>query len=654
MNDMVIGSPRLRLRLIGPMGLWTDQGQDLSPLAPRTRMILAAIGLCAPRAALKSQLARVIWPDLEPSAARNTLRREMRRVLDALGPDRAAVIAVSSERVWFHPERVSIDIDDVMRASAADPDALSLLDRELLEDLTGIEPAFDSWVDTCRERLRAHARSVAEKLLAPEAGAAAAIPAARRVLAIDPSHEGAWRALMLAQAGMGQPTIALRTYELCRDTFAERLGLTPSPETQALLPRLASGRDLLTLPDIGRHVAAAGAPARPEETLLEIMPLTPIGLDAARVEAGREIPGLMAEALSRFRWVTVVGPIAPDHGAGQALSIGPRADLRLQGTIQAHRAGIRVSLRLLDVRGGEQIIWAGRFEQSPDVVAWPRTIVAAAVGQIMTRTALYDRKISLGDDVQDHSAEVLMRRAVLLLPSMTRENFMRAGDLLSRAVARDPGHAAALAFHAAWHVMLVNQGWHPVPAGALARAGELADRALGLASDDALVLSLVAHVLARQPVPLTEAEALHQRAMEINPLAPIAWGLGALTAAYGGNVDEAARRFARYKSMSPHDPFAGTMDVAAPMIHMLRRDHGAVAAAGRAAVQISPFCAQGYRGYLSALGHMSHAKEAETVRARLLNLAPHFSIDTFLVTTPMRDSAGRDHYVKGLRLAGVT
>ena len=52
-----------------------------------------------------------------------------------------------------------------MRATTDQPASLSLLDGDLLEDLDGIDPTFDAWLTTERERLRDRARNVAEALL---------------------------------------------------------------------------------------------------------------------------------------------------------------------------------------------------------------------------------------------------------------------------------------------------------------------------------------------------------------------------------------------------------------------------------------------------------------------------------------------------------
>ena len=63
----------------------------------------------------------------------------------------------------------------------------------------------------------------------------AAIAAAQRLLTIDRSHEGAWRALMSAHAARGERGLAVQAYDRCRAVLADMLDATPSVETQKLL-----------------------------------------------------------------------------------------------------------------------------------------------------------------------------------------------------------------------------------------------------------------------------------------------------------------------------------------------------------------------------------------------------------------------------------
>src|SRR6185295_8536236 len=116
--------------------------------------------------------------------------------------------------------------------------SLSLLDGDLLEDLDGIDPTFDAWLTTERERLRDRARTVAEALLREQVEPEAAIPAAQRLLQIDRAHEGAWRALMRAHAARGERGMAIQAYERCRAVLADLLDAAPSSETQRLLAEI--------------------------------------------------------------------------------------------------------------------------------------------------------------------------------------------------------------------------------------------------------------------------------------------------------------------------------------------------------------------------------------------------------------------------------
>jgi hypothetical protein len=57
---------------------------------------------------------------------------------------------------------------------------------------------------------------------------------AELVLELEPFRETAYRLLMRAHVGAGNPAEALRVYERCRGLIQEELGVSPSPETEAV------------------------------------------------------------------------------------------------------------------------------------------------------------------------------------------------------------------------------------------------------------------------------------------------------------------------------------------------------------------------------------------------------------------------------------
>jgi len=236
---------------------------------------------------------------------------------------------------------------------------------------------------------------------------------------------------------------------------------------------------------------------------------------------------------------------------------------------------------------------------------------------------------------------------------MDRGHFMKAGEYLAKAIALEPDYAAPYAWYAYWHVFLVGQDWADDPQASIETAGQIAERAIVLDPFDARALAIAGHVracLQRRP---REASALHERALSLNPNLAMAWALSAVTRAYLGDVDEAERRNNRYKRLSPLDPHAFLFDGFFILIHLLKRDHEAAVAMGRAVSEMNPTFSENFKPYLAALGHLGRAQEAALVRRRLLTLEPGFSVERFLAATPLERESDREHYAEGLRLAGV-
>ena len=98
----------------------------------------------------------------------------------------------------------------------------------MLEDLDGVDTAFDGRLATERERLRDKARSLAETLLRDQVEPDAVITAAQQLLVIDRTHEGAWRGLMRAYATRGERGMAIQAFERCRTVLAYLRDAQPS------------------------------------------------------------------------------------------------------------------------------------------------------------------------------------------------------------------------------------------------------------------------------------------------------------------------------------------------------------------------------------------------------------------------------------------
>ena len=705
------GSVIVRLRLIGQMEAWTLASESILPTGRKTRALFAILALSAPRPVLRGRLAELLWSRRPEEQARASLRQEIHRLLEALDPVGSQVLAISRDHLALRPGAVWVDVDEVLRTSVAQPAALGLLDGVLLEDLDGVDPAFDVWLAGERERLSDGARQLAETLLRDHSEAEAIIPAAQQLLSIDRTHEGAWRALMRAFAARGERGLAIQAFERCRAVLADQLSAQPSAETQRLVAEIravsppssraetaavaegtavASGvldRRSAPRPPARQQAVARGpdeddhatvGPARIDprnEAQMEsadgarppvrggarvgVLPLRMSGTTDAEAHLATGLADEITTALARFRWMFLVSSSSLAQFAAQsrdetAIRGAFGLDFLLDGSVQRGGERLRVSLRLLDLRAGNRVVWSRRFDRDAhDLLTLQDEVAAEVVAQIDPEILLIESQRVTARPPVNPTAYDMMLRALPLMTRLERPLFMQAGELLRQATLLEPDYAASHACYAYWYVFLVSQGWVEDAQAGMVEAGRLADRAVSLDPQDAKALTIAGHVRSYLYHRHREAITLHERALSLNPNLAMAWNLSGLAFAYVGDLDEAARRIARSKQLSPLDPQAFFFDTGRVLVALLRHDLDAAEAIGREVTSMNPNYAAAFLPYLSALGHLGRQPDAALMLARLRALRPEFSMAQFLATTPLERPEHRDYQAQGLRLAGV-
>ena len=649
-------SVAVRIRLIGQMEAWTINSESVLPVGRKTRALLAILALSAPRPVIRSRLAELLWSRRLEEQARASLRQEIHRLLEALQPAGEEIVRVARDSLSLRTDLVWIDVEEVLRATTSDPSSLALLDGELLDEFDGIDPALDQWLAAERERLRDRARTVAEALLQQQAAPETVIPVAQQLLGIDRAHEGAWRALMRAHAERGERGLAVQAFERCKAALADLLDAQPSPETQRLAAEIRAG------------VMAAPSPARPEMPRPEprsgtrggakvgVLPLQMIGTGEEEAHLSLGLAEEVTAALARFRWMFLVSSSSLAQFGNRdenALRRTFGLDFLLDGSVQRVARRLRITVRLLDLREGNQIVWARRFDrQMNDLLSLQDEIAAEVVAQIDPEILLIEGRRAAHRHPTDSTAYDLVLRALPLIVRLRRDEFAQAGDLLTRALELEPEYSTAHAWRAYWAMFCVGQGWCERP-DVLEEAGRHAERAITLDPQDARGLTIAGHVRAFLHHRPREALELHGRALSLNPNLAMAWGLSATTFTYLGELDEATRRFARYKRLSPMDPNAFFFDACMVLLELAKRDYNAAVVLGRRASELNPHFSAGLKHYLSALGHAKLLDEAATVRARLLVIEPTFTVQDSIRRSPYEHASEVEHYAAGLRAAGL-
>ncbi len=658
-NDMVA----IRLRLIGQMEAWTLTSESVLPPGRKTRALLAIVALSSPRPVLRSRLAELLWSRRPEEQARASLRQEIHRLLEVLSPAGQDILSINRDSLALRPGLVWVDVEEVLRATTSHPASLALLDSELLEELDGVDPALDTWLLAERERLRDRARGVAEALLHEQVGPEALISVAQQLLSIDRAHEGAWRALMRAHAERGERGMAIQCYDRCRAVLSDMLDAVPSPETQSLLTEIRSGKVVRPLTNGAAPAAEARFEPRPVASRggarVGVLPLTLVGTDETEAHLALGLAEEITSALARFRWMFLVSSssiaqFVQETRDDAALRRTFGLDFVLDGSIQRVGKRLRITLRLVDLRDGNQVVWARRFDrQSNDLLTLQDDVAAEVVAQIDPEILLIESRRAAHRPPQDANAYDLVLRA---LPSMTRlerGHFLQAGGLMRQAIELEPDYASAHATYACWLHFLVGQGWSDDASGSLAEAAHHAERSITLDPQDAKGFAIAGHIRAFLHHRLQEAAVLHERALALNPNLAMAWAFSGVNQLYLGQWEEGERRLQRYKQLSPMDPNAFHYDVGFSLVALMKRDYEGAVAAGRTVSEMNPAFSAACKPYLAALGHLGQMQEAAVVRRRLFAIDPSFDIKRFLLASPFGRVQDREHFANGLRLAGV-
>jgi tetratricopeptide (TPR) repeat protein len=484
----------------------------------------------------------------------------------------------------------------------------------------------------------------------------------RRLIAFDPTHEGASRALMRALANLGERAQALREYERCRRALSKALDVEPSPETRALADaiRTFSGREgkhkptsILTSPlDEGSRIQ----PALAHRRRLRVGVLSFL---ATRTKDDQNLAFSLtqeiAAGLARFRWFDVIAPPSlgrrPSAHLSEDLLKRKELDYVVDGALSGNGKRFEISVRLLDVTRFAHPVWSDRFELATDeLYRLDRRVTARIVGRIDPIILFIEGQPKRR---KNYGATGLLLRAMPLMYSMEREKYEEAGELINRALKIDPDNAMILAWAAHWQVYHVGQGWSKDPGQAFAIAQRYALTAIKLDPENAEALGIYGHMCSFLEKDFDSALHYFERALRVNPNLAFVWALSALTYCYIGEPEIALQRLERHRDLTPIEPYPSLFDNPYAIAYLIKRDYEQATAFGRRVTKSRPEFVNGYKPLIAALGHLGRREEAKFYVAKLLSLEPGFTVERFGQVYPFKHTSDREHYMMGLRLAGV-
>ena len=315
------------VRMLGPVAIDGD-GRSL---APRDRVVLAALAMSPREVVTPDRLADALWDEHPPSTWTKVVQGSVSRIRKALGTD--AVRTARQGYVLDLPDdaidgprfeqlvrrgRELLALHEPDRARYALTQALDLWYGPALADLEGWSPgetAAEHWEELRRDveelRVEAALASGAWREVLTEAG---------RLVADQPYRESRWALLARAQYQAGRQGEALATLQRARAVLAGELGLDPGPELAAVEHAILH-QDPELLPTSDPTLTTLGCP---------YPGLLAYGVDDAEQYFGRDTEvAACLDVLAREHVLAVVG--ASGSGKSSLVRAGVAASLRHDG-----------------------------------------------------------------------------------------------------------------------------------------------------------------------------------------------------------------------------------------------------------------------------------------------------------------------------------
>jgi TolB-like protein/DNA-binding SARP family transcriptional activator len=684
-----------RIHLIGNMRAVAPGGADFLPRGRKTRGLLACLCLAQGERVSRARLIGLLWDRSAEAQGRMSLRQSLSELNGTVNRDVPGLVEIDRESVRIDVQKCWIDALAIFAASA-DPMHLSSLvqpvSERLLEDLDGITPSFDEWLtaertyfeDCVRKILEAELDRLTEQNAEPEVRAAAA----RRLINLEPAHEGAVRSLMTAFAQMGDRAQAIREFERCRQALHRIFDLPPSKDTLALYEAIREESPVMTSRtifhegpsrdttknadaepvavspvrwEIKKQAAASAHDPKHEPRhgpSIAVLPFRNLSGDPAHHFVAEGLVEDLIEALSRvpnFFVISRLSTLAFRDQDRHPQEIGNVLGVRyvLSGSLRVVEDRLRLSIELSDTQLGAALWFSKLDEKFTDLFAVQDRLSELIVGQVAPhlRAAEINRiRVKRPDSLEAYD---LFLRAQENMHNSSRAVFETSEGLFEAAIKKEPNYAAALAWRARWHVLRVGQGWSPDPAQDATQADRYARAAIECNSMEPMAFAVHGHVASYLYKDFDLAFRRFEAALQINANAAPAWLWSAAAHAWMGDGPRAIEEINKAMALSPYDPLMYAHSIIAGMAYLVDDQYERAIECAMRSLRENRTYTSAYRLLVMALVLAGREGEARASARRLLELEPRLTVAGFRRRYPGSASPHCNEFCEALARAGI-
>jgi TolB-like protein/Flp pilus assembly protein TadD len=642
-------------------------GRCIEVGSTKAQAILACLAVRPGEAQSREKLMALLWSDRGESQARGSLRHAiwtLRRALEGLDP---CPLVVDGETLALDSAAVDADVLALERSASDDsPDtlrtAVALYRGDFLAGIRIRDRAFEEFLRLEQERIQELAIDACSRLMNHQLqheSVESAAQTAKRLLEIDPLQEPARRTLMKHYAAKGQMSLALKQYQVCRDTLRNELQVEPDAETERLFDEIRLSRpcvaaDIESL-DRDTPLVEELLPAQQDKPSIAVLPFLNLSGDPEQEYFSDGVTEDIITALSRLRWFLVISRNSTFVYKGRAVDtkeIGRELGVRylLEGSVRRSGNRLRITTQLIDAATGAHH-WGQNYDRElTDIFELQDDITQSVTAAIEPKLIAAEGVRSERRSPEHLDAWDFVMRALVHYGRMTTRESGTAIEMLREAVRKYPDYGPAHSLLAFALLVSDHVGWSP-ERDELNYAAELAHRAAELDDEDPwahLALGYLAFVRRQTG----ETVRHYMRALDLNPNFATAYGYSGWALAFDGQSEEAVNHFEQALRMSPHDPLKAFFYSGTGVAHYCARRYEDAVDWARKAIMERPGFTAAHRIHCASLAQAGRSDEINEAMATLRALQPNISIAWIEQHVPYTARA-MPHFLDGMRKAGL-
>jgi adenylate cyclase len=321
----------------------------------------------------------------------------------------------------------------------------------------------------------------------------------------------------------------------------------------------------------------------------------------------------------------------------------------LEGSVQKSGDRVRITAQLIDALSGHHL-WAERYDRDlKDIFALQDEITMKIITALQVKLTSGEIVGTIAKGTKNIDAFIKYLQAYELIDSASKEGNAHARKILEEAIALDPEYSRLYEGLAMTHIVDVWYGTTESTEQSLARAFELAQKAISLDDSNAVIHCVLAVVYAMKKQ-YDKAIAACERAVSLDPNSAENIVRAGTVLNWAGRAEEAIPYLQNAIRLKPLPPAIYFVQLANSY-----RDSGQYEKAIEAckkALQREPNTQFAYIHMAVSYIRLGQEKEARAAAAEILRINPKFSLESYAKILPFPQPIA-DLVINDLRKAGL-